>query len=115
MSEQLKPAQRIWQTALAIPFGKVASYGQIADLAGLPGRARYVGQAMSLAPNDMNLPWHRVLRSSGEIAFPLNSEHAELQLHKLQEEGVVVINHRVKIKDFGWKPNLGEILSKLEF
>ena len=42
--------QRIWQTVLQIPAGKVASYGQIADLAGLPGRARLVGKALGKAP-----------------------------------------------------------------
>jgi alkylated DNA nucleotide flippase Atl1 len=52
-----------------IPLGKVASYGQIADPAGLPRLARLVGNSISYAPKYMDVPWHRVLRSNGQIAF----------------------------------------------
>ena len=102
---------KIWRTTLQIPEGKVASYGQVADLAGLPGRARLVGKAMGYAPKDMNVPWYRVLRSNGQIAFPKGSEHALKQTGFLQEEGVVVLNNRVKLKEFQWVPDLGELLA----
>ena len=108
-------AQRIWKTVLAVPKGKVASYGQVADLAGLPGRARLVGKSLGTAPRDMNLPWYRVLRSSGQLAFEKGSVQAEKQKGLLQEEGVVVFNNRVKLKDFGWQPDLAEMLMKLEY
>ncbi len=105
---------RIWQTTLQIPPGKVASYGQIADLAGLPGRARMVGKALGYAPKDLQVPWYRVLRSDGRIAFPAGSEHAQLQTGLLQEENVVVLNNRVKLKEYQWQPDLTELLFKLQ-
>ncbi|BDX04975.1 MGMT family protein [Planctobacterium marinum] len=106
---------RIWQTTLQIPAGSVASYGQIADLSGLPGRARLVGKAMGLAPKTMQVPWFRVLRADGKIAFPAGSELAEKQKGQLQEEGVVVLNNRVKLREFQWQPDLSELLFKLSY
>lgn len=107
--------QRIWQTVLAIPEGKVASYGQIADLAGLPGRARMVGKALGRAPDSLQLPWFRVVRSSGEIAFPRDSDAARRQTRLLEQDEVPVKNNRVRLKEYGWKPDLAEILMKLQF
>ncbi|MGS0725371.1 MGMT family protein, partial [Shewanella sp. 0m-11] len=52
---------QIWHIVSMIPEGKVCSYGKVADLAGLPGRARYVSKALKLAPDELNLPWHRVI------------------------------------------------------
>lgn len=115
MSEANPQYNKIWQTTLLIPTGKVASYGQIADLAGLPGRARLVGKAMGYAPKELQVPWFRVLRSNGQIAFPKGSEHAQTQTGLLQEEGVVVLNNRVKLKEFQWQPDLGELLFKLQY
>ena len=104
---------KIFKTVECVPPGKVASYGQIADLAGLPGRARLVGKALGGA--EQNVPWFRILRSNGQIAFPPGSEQAERQKGLLQEEGVVVTNNRVRLKDFQWQPDLAELLFKLEF
>ena len=104
---------QIWQTVCAIPAGKVASYGQIADLPGLPGRARLVGKSLGVAPKEMNLPWFRVLRSSGQLAFAAGSEQALNQAGLLQEENVVVLRNRVKLAEFQWKPTLDEMLWKL--
>ncbi|MDQ7051321.1 MAG: methylated-DNA--[protein]-cysteine S-methyltransferase [Enterobacterales bacterium] len=111
-SEKIK---RIWQTVAVIPKGKVASYGQIADLAGLPGRARLVGKALGMTPKEMKLPWYRVLRSSGQLAFTKASPSAEKQKKLLQAEGVVVLNNRVKLTQHAWQPSLDEILLKLKF
>lgn len=107
--------QRIWQTVALIPEGKVACYGQIADLAGLPGRARLVGKVLSLAPQGINLPWHRVLRSNGQLAFSAGSSQANLQTGLLQQENIAVLNNRVKLQAFQWRPDLAEILWKLTF
>lgn len=107
--------QRIWQTVLLVPSGKVSSYGQIADFAGLPGRARLVGKALGASPKEMELPWHRVLRSSGQIAFPKGSELANQQKGRLQQEGVVVLNNRVKLSAFQWQPDLAELLFRLAY
>ena len=103
-------AQQIWQTVCNIPKGKVASYGQIADLAGLPGRARLVGKLLKVAPDDMNIPWFRVLRSSGHLAFEKGSNQAENQKGLLQEENIIVHNNRVQLEQFGWQPSIAELL-----
>lgn len=110
MSFDQQKANQIWQTVCKVPKGRVASYGQIADLAGLPGRARLVGKILGYAPKEMNIPWFRILRSSGQLAFSVGSNDAEKQKGLLQEEGVVVFNNRVKIKQFGWQPSLAELL-----
>lgn len=109
---------KIWQTVLAIPVGKIACYGQIADLAGLPGRARLVGKALGSVPKEgwrgQVVPWYRVLNSQGKISFPLGSENFERQKNLLQDEQVVVIGARVKLKEFQWLPDLAELLFVLE-
>lgn len=110
MAFDKEKAKRIWRTVSKVPKGKVASYGQIADLAGLPGRARLVGKVLGYAPKSLKLPWYRILRSSGQLAFEAGSKEAETQKGFLQEEGVVVLKNRVRIKDFGWVPGLGELL-----
>lgn len=106
--------QKIWHTVCLIPKGKVASYGQIADLAGLPGRARLVGKAMSLIPGNLHLPWYRVLRSTGQLAFGPATPQAAEQTGLLQQENVPVLNNRVSIKSFGWQPSLEQMLWQLE-
>ena len=93
-----------------MPPGKVAGYGFIADLAGLPGRARMVGKVMQTVPAEMQVPWYRILRSNGAIAFAAGSRQAKRQTGLLQQEGVVVINNRVDMKQFGWKPGLAELM-----
>lgn len=106
--------RRIWKTVNTIPAGKVSSYGQIADFAGLPGRARLVGKSLQYVPDSMKVNWHRVLRSNGQLAFDKGSEQAILQTGLLQEEGVVVFNNRVKMKNFNWVPDLATMLQGFE-
>jgi methylated-DNA-protein-cysteine methyltransferase-like protein len=110
---------RIWQTVQAIPEGKVACYGQIADLAGLPGRARMVGKALGKVPKDgwrdMAVPWYRVINAQGQISFAPASEQFEKQKQQLQDEQVVVIGKRIKLKQFQWQPDLNELLYRLEY
>lgn len=106
--------QRIWRTVLCIPAGKVASYGQIADLAGLPGRARLVGKALGYAPADMQLPWYRVLRSDRSLAFAAGSDSARQQRQLLLAEGVLIQRNRVDKKHL-WQPELAELLFTLEY
>jgi methylated-DNA-protein-cysteine methyltransferase-like protein len=105
----------IFKVVNLIPKSKVASYGQVADLAGLPGRARLVGKALGHVPESMRVNWHRVLRSNGQIAFAKGSELAQLQIGKLQEENIAVLNHRVKLKEFQWQPDMLTLLQDLEF
>lgn len=109
---------KIWQTVQAIPVGKVASYGQVADLAGLPGRARLVGKALGAVPSigwrGRKVPWYRVINSQGRISFAPASEQFELQRNLLQDEQVVVIGTRVHLKTFQWVPDLAELLFALD-
>lgn len=107
--------QRIWNTVLAIPPGKVSSYGRIADLAGLPGRARLVGRALGYAPKELEVPWYRVLRASGQLAFEPASANALKQARLLHAEGVQVRNNRVDLKTFGWQPDVSELLFALDY
>ena len=115
MTRDTKKYQPIWKTVLAIPPGKVASYGQIADLAGLPGRARLVGRCMAYAPAAMQVPRYRVLRANGQLAFAAGSAASQKQTGLLQEEGVAVLKNRVKMDVFQWQPTLDEMLFKLEY
>ncbi len=78
-----------------IPYGEVSSYGEVAAAAGLPGRARLVAKTLSDA-SELDLPWHRVLRASGHIAFPKDSEPFKEQTRRLQAEGVEVRQGMVK-------------------
>jgi methylated-DNA-protein-cysteine methyltransferase-like protein len=96
----------IRRTVAAIPRGCVASYGEIAARAGLPGRARLVGRVLGDAGAEAKLPWHRVLRSDGKIAFPAGSRGHREQRQRLLVEGVVVANGRVDLARFGWQRNL---------
>lgn len=104
--------RRIWETVSDIPPGSVANYGHIAEVAGIPRGARQVGYALRHAPQDVDLPWHRVIMSSGKIAFDPNSRHFKLQKKRLQEEGVAVIAGKVDMKKYRWQPNLDELLWK---
>ena len=64
---------RIWQVVTAIPQGRVASYGDVANQAGLPGGARRVGAALRKLPADTRIPWHRVINAGGRISLPPDS------------------------------------------
>lgn len=96
--------QRIWQTVLAIPQGRVASYGQVAEMAGLGRQARFVGRALGMLPEGHQVPWHRVLRSTGQIAFPPGSERRDEQVQRLRTEGVEVLDGKVPMGRFRWQP-----------
>jgi methylated-DNA-protein-cysteine methyltransferase-like protein len=93
----------IVNTIRAIPRGSVASYGEVAARAGLPGRARLVGRVLGEVSG---LPWFRVLRSDGRIAFPPGSRGFREQVRQLAGEGVLVVRGRVDIARFGWDRNL---------
>jgi methylated-DNA-protein-cysteine methyltransferase-like protein len=96
--------QKIWQVVLAIPEGKVASYGQIADMAGLGRQARFVGKALGKLPAGHSVPWFRVIRTTGQIAFPPGSDTFERQKSLLESEEIEVINGRVPMARFRWQP-----------
>ncbi len=88
-------AERILAAIRAIPRGEVAGYGEVARRAGLPGRARLVARLLS-ENGDRDLPWHRVMRSDGRIAFPEGSKGFREQSQRLRAEGVHVEAGRVR-------------------
>ncbi len=96
----------ILRAIAAIPRGRVASYGEIALRAGLPRRARLVGRVLRDAGPAAKLPWQRVLRSDGRIAFPPGSRGHREQRQRLLSEGVIVLKGKVDLKRFGWQRDL---------
>ncbi|MCX7514066.1 MGMT family protein [Frateuria hangzhouensis] len=101
---------RVYAAIAAIPRGRVASYGAIAARAGLPGRARLVGRLLGETPQGMELPWHRVLRASGQVALPPGSRGFREQCRLLRAEGIEVINGRVPLSRFGLDADLDRAL-----
>ena len=93
---ELSAADRILATIRAVPSGQVAGYGVIARRAGLPGRARMVARLLGVN-SGTGLPWHRILRSDGRIAFPSGSDGYVEQIRRLRAEGVDVRNGRVRM------------------
>ena len=94
--------EKIWHIVAQIPRGKVASYGQVAELAGLPGRARLVGRTLSNLPAGTRLPWHRVINARGRLSFPFGSDAYALQRRRLEAEGVRFENERISLRKFQW-------------
>ncbi len=104
------PFRRVWHVAEAIPEGCVASYSQVAKLAGLNGGARRVGGALAKAPDRSRLPWHRILKADGKIALPAGSAGRREQIRRLEDEGVLIENGRVDMKKFQWQPDMDELI-----
>lgn len=100
----------IRKAVAAIPRGQVCAYGRVAEVAGLPRRARLVGRVLAeLAPGD-DLPWHRVIRASGQLAFAPGSTGYARQSEKLSDEGVVIRNHRIDLNRYGWQLTIDQQL-----
>lgn len=96
--------QRIEEVIHHIPEGRVATYGQVAVLAGLPGHARQVGYALH-GSNDPDLPWQRVVNAKGEISQRSEPGSEGLQRAMLEAEGVVFNAHgRIPLKTYRWEP-----------
>ena len=94
---------RVARVVKSIPRGKVASYGQIAGMAGSPQGARMVVRVLWGMSESHGLPWHRVISSKGVISLP--GEGGALQRQMLEQEGVEVgPNGEISLKAFQWKP-----------
>jgi methylated-DNA-protein-cysteine methyltransferase-like protein len=87
--------QAIWEVVCSIPRGQVSTYGAVAHAAGLPGRARLAGRALRIAPEELNLPWHRVVGAGGRISLPPATAAYREQAKRLRAEGVTVTAGRV--------------------
>lgn len=96
----LEYAEAIAMTVSQVPYGKVATYGQIARMSGLPGYARYVSRVLGKYSREWNLPWHRVIRSDGKIA--LRAPGLQTQTQLLRDEKIDVVNGSVNLKKFQW-------------
>lgn len=94
-----KTRHQVWQIVHAIPRGQVATYGQIARLAGMPQQSRLVGRILSQLPKSTKLPWHRVVNSQGKISNP----NPARQQQRLAQEGVTLVNGRVSLKIYRWQ------------
>ena len=94
----------LYLTLAQVPEGKVVSYGQLAELAGLGRAARWVGRTLSELPGDSKLPWHRVLAAGGRISLPAGSPSGDEQRARLRMEGISILNNRVDIQRHGWRP-----------
>ena len=110
--DRIARMHRIWDTIRDIPQGSVASYGQIADIAGIARGARQVGYALRALPEGHDVPWHRVIQASGKIAFDKDSPQFAEQARRLMREDVAVIAGRIDMQKYRWQPDLDELLWK---
>lgn len=94
--------EQIWHIVHSIPPGRVATYGTVAKLAGLPRGARLVGRTLARLPGGSALPWHRVINSRGTISFPEGSAQHREQRERLLAEGIEFRNGRIDQRRFGW-------------
>lgn len=94
--------ERIWTVVAAIPSGRVATYGQVAELAGLPRGARAVGRVMARLPAGTRLPWHRVINATGRVSIP--GAGGARQKALLEAEGVAFVEGRVDLARVRWRP-----------
>ncbi|MBP8120700.1 MAG: MGMT family protein [Burkholderiales bacterium] len=100
--------QRFYAVVKKIPRGRVATYGQIAALAGMPRHARQAGQALAATPEGTNIPWHRVINAQGRISLRLRNWHSgsdDFQRILLEAEGVEFdAGGKVNLTRFQWQP-----------
>ncbi len=94
------PAKRIYEAVKKIPRGKVATYGQVAEMAGDKKMARAVGNALHKNPDPENIPCHRVVNSKGELAGGFAFGGAEVQAKLLRAEGVEVVDGKVDLEKY---------------
>lgn len=98
--------QRIYDVVKQIPPGRVATYGDVARMAGMPRRARFVGFALRVLPEGTAVPWHRVVNATGEISVArLDPAAGAEQRALLEDEGVEFgPDGRVDLQRFRWTP-----------
>ena len=92
--------EKIYSAVRKIPKGKIATYGQIAKMIGLPREARRVGYALSALKEDSSVPWQRVINAKGEIS---ERPFADQQRVLLQQEGITFKNASIDLTRFQWK------------
>ena len=96
---------QIYAIVSRIPLGKVATYGQVATLAGYPGHARTVGYALNSLPDSLDVPWQRVVNAKGRVSSRTNPIFEEIQKQILESEGIFFDAHgRIDLSNHQWKP-----------
>ena len=95
------PSKRIYEAVKKIPRGKVATYGQVAELAGDKKMARAVGNALHKNPDPDNIPCYRVVNAKGELAGKFAFGGADVQAKLLEADGIEVIDDKVDLKKYG--------------
>ena len=99
-------ATRVYAVVKKIPRGRVATYGQIALLAGLPRHARLVGTLLRNTPAEIKIPWHRVVNAGGKISLRLHewkSGSDDLQRIRLEDEGIEFeANGSIDLRRYLW-------------
>lgn len=96
--------QRIYRVVRRIPQGRVATYGQVARLAGLAGHARQVGYALNALPDGSAVPWHRVINARGEISRRAERGWEGVQRSLLEAEGICFDDRqRIALARFSWR------------
>lgn len=95
--------ERIYDIVNQIPEGKVASYGQVAGLAGNRRWARVVGYALHAIPKDSAVPWHRVVKKDGDVFAGAQSTGGKYQTELLRNEGIEFVDGHVDMKRYQWK------------
>jgi methylated-DNA-protein-cysteine methyltransferase-like protein len=104
---------RIYAVVKRIPRGRVATYGQVAALAGLGRQARMVGYALHALPVGARVPWQRVINAAGRISERANPHAALRQRELLEAEGVEFDDRgRVSLQRYRWRPRTPILLEQ---
>jgi methylated-DNA-protein-cysteine methyltransferase-like protein len=97
--------RRIYEVVRRIPQGRVATYGQVAQLAGLGGHARQVGYALHAMATERPVPWHRVVNARGEVSRRAEPGEDSIQRQLLEREGVAFNDaNRLELARYRWRP-----------
>lgn len=102
-NNEVTKEDKIYTVMANIPCGCVASYGQVAAMAGLASNARLVGRLLKRMPKGSIIPWHRVINSQGKISFPDGSPQYIKQYQLLQSEGIIFKNGKVNMRIYQWQ------------
>ena len=97
------PSKRIYEAVKKIPRGRVATYGQVAALAGDKKMARAVGNALHHNPDPEHIPCYRVVNAKGELSGAFAFGGADEQARLLEADGIEVLNGCVDLAKYGWK------------
>jgi methylated-DNA-protein-cysteine methyltransferase-like protein len=98
---------RVYAVVRRVPTGRVATYGQVARVAGLGDHARMVGYALAALPNETTVPWHRVINAQGTVSRRRSGDSLSQRM-RLEREGVRFdARGRASFARFGWRPRGG--------